>query len=236
MPFSKTRIEKLNAFQKKIGYRFNDVNLMMEALTHSSYANESKNKKHPYNERLEFLGDSVLSIIISDYIFHKYTHLPEGELTKVRANVVCEASLATGANKVGLGEFIMLGKGEDISGGRRRASILADAFEATIGAIYIDGGLEMARRFVLDNLEDLIELAGNGELFKDYKTHLQELLQSKTTDKIFYKVINEIGPDHDKTFEVEVWAGNQMLGTGEGKSKKEAEQNAAQVAFKKVKK
>ncbi len=234
MPFSKNKEQQLLIFQDKIGYKFNNPDLVIEALTHSSYANETKLKKHPYNERLEFLGDSVLSLIISDYIFNKYNHLPEGELTKVRANVVCEASLASVAKNICIGDFMMLGKGEELSGGRKRASILADAFEALIGAIYIDGGLTLVRKFVLDNLLDSIELASSGDLFKDYKTYLQELLQSKTTEKISYRVINELGPDHDKTFEVEVCLGGQKLGEGRGKSKKEAEQNAAQEAIIKV--
>ncbi|WP_026475972.1 ribonuclease III [Alkaliphilus transvaalensis] len=234
MPFSRNKEEQIKIFQDKIQYNFKAPELVVEALTHSSYANETKNRKFPYNERLEFLGDSVLSLIISDYIFNKYKHLPEGELTKVRANVVCEASLASVAKKISIGDFLMLGKGEELSGGRKRTSILADAFEALIGAIYTDGGLELARKFVLDNLLDLIELASNGELYKDYKTHLQELLQSKTTEKIAYRVIKEMGPDHDKTFEVEVCLGGQTLGTGSGKSKKEAEQNAAQEAIQKV--
>lgn len=234
MPFTKNRLEKIELLQKRINYQFKNPQLIVEALTHSSYANEIKHKKVPHNERLEFLGDSVLSIIISDYIFQKYIHLPEGELTKVRANVVCEASLASKARLMELGDFMMLGRGEELSGGRQRVSILADAFEALIGAIYIDGGIEVARAFVLKSLVDLVEQASLGKLFKDFKTQLQELLQSKSTEKISYRVINESGPDHDKIFHVEVCVGERVLGAGNGKSKKEAEQRAAQEAVEKV--
>lgn len=231
----KTREEKIAALQESIGYSFKDPQLLMEALTHSSYANEIKHKKVVHNERLEFLGDSVLSIVISDYIFHKYKHLPEGELTKVRANVVCESSLAIRGREMNLGEYLTLGRGEELSGGRQRVSILADAFEALIGALYLDGGLEVARTFILSQLEGMVESASQGNLFKDFKTHLQELIQSRSTERITYRVVTEKGPDHDKLFEIEVALGGQVLGTGIGKSKKEAEQRAAQEAIEKIK-
>ncbi|ABR48903.1 Ribonuclease III [Alkaliphilus metalliredigens QYMF] len=222
-------------FEEMIQYQFKDKQLLKEALTHSSYANESKVKKIKHNERLEFLGDSVLGIIISDYIFKKYTHLPEGDLTKVRANVVCEPALGSCATKINLGGFLRLGRGEEVSGGRQRESILADAFEALIGALYLDGGMVIAQTFVLNHLIDSVEQATKGSLFRDYKTYLQELLQSKHSERITYQVIKESGPDHSKIFDVEVLLGEQLLGHGMGKSKKEAEQRAAKEAVEKIK-
>ncbi|NLM04397.1 MAG: ribonuclease III [Clostridiales bacterium] len=218
--------KKLEILQKEIDYKFKDIQLLREALTHSSYANESKRHTN-HNERLEFLGDSVLGLIISEYIFAKYKHLPEGELTKVRASVVCEPSLAEQAKKIQLGKYLLLGKGEELTGGRTRESILADALEALIGAIYIDGGIEESKKFILKHFMESIKLASTGTLFKDYKTELQELLQSKSVDKITYKVVDEHGPDHNKTFDVEVLLGDVVIGRGSGRSKKEAEQRAA---------
>ncbi|SES66775.1 RNAse III [Natronincola peptidivorans] len=225
--------DQIMILQKILNYNFTNSKILREALTHSSFANESKNKKIKYNERLEFLGDAVLSLVVSEYIFSKYNHLPEGELTKVRANVVCEPSLAAKAREIKLGEFLFLGKGEAFTGGRQRESILADAFEAIIGAIYIDGGIECAKEFILHYLLESIELASKGILFRDYKTLLQELLQSKTSKKITYHVVKEYGPDHNKKFDVEVLIGDKVIGRGSGKSKKEAEQRAAEEAIKK---
>lgn len=229
--FDRMSAKKLNEIQDVIDYKFKDSFLLQEALTHSSYAKECKNRKMSYNERLEFLGDSIFGLIVSDYIFNKYTNLPEGELTKIRANVVCEASLAERAFKIDLGKYLRLGKGEESSGGRKRVSILADAMEAVIGAMYIDGGVDAARKFVLSIFVENVELAVKGELNKDYKTHLQELCQSKSKEKITYKVIGELGPDHNKTFQVKIFLGEKVLGRGEGKSKKEAEQQAAKKAL-----
>ncbi|MDI9475956.1 MAG: ribonuclease III [Natronincolaceae bacterium] len=231
MKLDKKRLEQLEEFQDIIGYRFRNTGIINEALTHSSYSNEYRGKYTYNNERLEFLGDSVLSTVVSEYIYLKYDNLPEGELTKVRANVVCGPSLAHQAKSIGLGRYLLLGKGEEITGGRDRISILADTFEAVIGALYLDGGIETARKFILNMLEDSIKLASRGNLFRDYKTDLQELLQSKFDDKISYRVVNETGPDHDKTFEIEVVLGDKVLGRGRGKSKKEAEQNAAKKAL-----
>lgn len=225
--------ENILLLQKTINYTFNNKNILREALTHSSFANEYKAERIKYNERLEFLGDSVLGLIISEYIFLKYVHLPEGELTKVRANVVCEPSLAEQARVINLGEYLLLGKGEDLTGGRQRESILADAFEALIGAIYIDGGIEAARKFILHYFLESIVLASKGSLFRDYKTHLQELLQGQTSEKITYRVVNEYGPDHNKVFDIEVLIGEKVIGRGRGKSKKEAEQKAAKEAIRK---
>jgi len=234
MKLDKNRLEQIKEFENIINHKFNKLSIINEALTHSSYANESRSKYTHNNERLEFLGDSVLSIIVSDYIYLKYNNLPEGELTKLRANVVCEPSLAYQARQINLGKYLLLGKGEEVTGGRDRVSILADAFEAVIGALYLDGGMDIARNFVLNMLSRSIELASTGSLFRDYKTDLQELLQSKYDDKISYRVVDETGPDHNKTFEVEVILGDRVLGAGQGKSKKESEQMAAKKALEKV--
>jgi len=229
---SRSRVLLLSEIQKKIGYKFENHELLNWALTHSSYANEHKKYNITYNERLEFLGDSVLGLIVSDYIFTKYPDYPEGELTKLRATVVCEPSLAFLAKKINLGKYLLLGKGEEVTGGRERVSILADAYEALIGAIYLDGKFISARKFVLEHFNTIIEKAIiGGELFTDYKTQLQEELQKKTKSKIEYKVVHEEGPDHNKIFHTEVIVKNKVLGKGIGKSKKEAEQNAAKRAL-----
>ena len=234
MKLHNNRIEEIKKFQNTIEYEFKNINIINEALTHSSYTNEYRKKHVQNNERLEFLGDSVLSIVVSEYIYLKYKNLPEGELTKVRANVVCEPSLANQAKEINLGRYLLLGKGEEVTGGRERVSILADAFEAVIGALYLDGGMDIAGKFILNMLSHSIELASEGNLFRDYKTDLQELLQSKYDEKISYRVVGETGPDHNKTFEVEIVLGNMCLGIGHGKSKKEAEQLAAKSALEKV--
>ncbi|MDW7672306.1 MAG: ribonuclease III [Bacillota bacterium] len=225
----------ITILQQRIGYCFKKEDILLEALTHSSFANEWKHRRMRDNERLEFLGDSVLSLIISHYIFETYHHLPEGELTKVRANVVCETSLALKARRIDIGKHLLLGRGEESSGGRDRESILADGLESLIAAIYLDGGYLHAEAFVIDNFKDLIDLAASGDLMSDYKTKLQEILQCNTQDKIEYLVVNEEGPDHNKTFYIEVRAGEQMLGNGQGKNKKEAEQNAARAAISSMK-
>lgn len=229
------RMKLLNEIQDKIGYKFNNIELLNWALTHSSYANEHKRFKIIYNERLEFLGDSVLGLIVSDFIFTKYSDYPEGELTKLRATVVCEPTLSYVAKQIDLGKYLLLGKGEEVTGGRERVSILADAFEALIGSIYLDGKFNSAKTFVLKYMTEIIENAVDGrELFIDYKTQLQELLQKKTKSKIEYKVISEEGPDHNKIFHTEVVVKNRILGKGVGKSKKEAEQNAAKIALERM--
>lgn len=223
--------QRCNALQDRIGYRFNHQETLLEAMTHSSFANEWRHKKIIDNERLEFLGDSVLGLIVSHHIFNKFTQLPEGELTKVRANVVCESSLALKARRIDIGSHLLLGRGEEASGGRNRDSILADSLESLIAAIYLDGGYSRAKDFVIDNFMDLIDLAVSGDLMSDYKTKLQEILQSNTQQTIEYVVVHEEGPDHNKTFFVEVRTENGVLGSGEGKNKKEAEQNAAKYAI-----
>lgn len=229
------RIHLLNEIQTKIGYKFRNIELLNWALTHSSYANEHKRFKITYNERLEFLGDSVLGLIVSDYIFTKYSNYPEGDLTKLRATVVCEPSLSYVAKQINLGKYMLLGKGEEVTGGRERVSILADAFEALIGSIYIDGKFNNAKVFVLRYMTDIIKNAVNGrELFIDYKTQLQEILQKKVKSKIEYKVVSEEGPDHNKIFYTEVLVKSNVLGKGFGRSKKEAEQNAAKIALERM--
>lgn len=232
MKISKLMLDNICKFEKIIDYKFKNKEYILEALTHSSYSNE--NKKYNFNERLEFLGDSVLSIVVSDYLFNNEKELPEGELTKLRASIVCEESLSEVANKINLGEYMLLGKGEEATGGRERISILADAFEAVIAAIYQDGTIEDAKKFILNNMEYLISDARRGKIFRDYKTHLQEILQGKGENNIWYKLVDEKGPDHNKRFVMEVGINEQVLGLGEGKSKKEAEQSAAKFALDKI--
>ncbi|WP_434796903.1 ribonuclease III [Terrisporobacter vanillatitrophus] len=230
MNVNKKVIYNISKFEEIINYTFEDKSYILEALTHSSYSNENKNYK--FNERLEFLGDSVLSIVISDYLFKKETNLPEGELTKLRANIVCEESLSEVAGQIHLGEHLLLGKGEEATGGRDRISILADALEAVIAAIYLDGGLEQASKFIFEFMEEIIENSIEGKIFRDYKTYLQEVLQSKGEQHIWYKLVEEKGPDHNKRFVMEVGINDDVLGVGEGKSKKDAEQVAAKSALK----
>lgn len=201
---------------------------MQTAVTHSSYANEMKDPT-PYNERQEFLGDAVLSIVVSDYLF-KNSSLAEGDLTKLRAALVCEKSLCGFAAKIDLGSAIRLGKGEEMMGGRTRPSILADAFEALIAAIYLDGRMEAAREFVLPFVMDTLESESKIR-FHDYKTALQEIVQKNPEEKLSYVLVEESGPDHNKRFEVEVRLNSNVIGHGVGKSKKDAEQMAAKEAL-----
>lgn len=219
----------MKQLQQKINYQFKNTHLLQNALTHSSYANET-HKPEMSNERLEFLGDAVLSIIVSDYLFDHFRHIPEGELTRLRAASVCERSLCEFAKKLGLGQHLFLSRGEQNTGGRERSSILADAFEALIAAIYLDGGIEKAREFVLSYVKESIE--GQQKVaFKDYKTALQEVIQQNPEDRLCYVPAGESGPDHNKTFRVEVTINSNVVGVGEGKSKKDAEQSAAKEAL-----
>ena len=227
-------ISSMEVLENVLKYKYNDGNNLLLAMTHSSYANENKHERLNSNERLEFLGDAVLNIIISDFIYKNYTSLPEGELTKARASIVCEPSLAKCANTLQLGKYLMLGKGEEYTGGRTRISILSDAFEAVIGSIYIDGGMEKAREFVLFIMKDTITSSVNGASFIDYKTQLQEVIQKTGDQKIQYEIVEEKGPDHNKLFIVQVKVSDRIMGSGEGKSKKEAEQNAASKALMKL--
>lgn len=215
-------------FEKIIGYSFKNEKLLFEALSHSSFANETKRNS---NERLEFLGDSVLSIVVSDFLFENYKHLPEGQLTKVRASLVCESSLFEFAKTIRLGDFLMLGKGEENTGGRTRPSILADAFEAVIAAIYLDGGIKCATKYILGFIpKDLNQVKANSN--HDYKTILQEVIQKNPEERVEYFLKNAVGPDHNKTFTIQVKLNSNVIGEGVGHSKKQAEQMAACEALK----
>ncbi len=215
----------------KIDYKFKNQSLLRLALTHSSYAKEKNLGVDCYNERLEFLGDSVLSIVISEHLYKSYAELPEGKLTKYRAIIVCEETLAELAKSLDLGEFILFSKGEEATGGRQRQSILADALEALIAAIFMDGGIAAAKTFVLKLFAEKINDAVKGRIFLDYKTALQEKVQAERQQTIEYKIIAETGPDHLKEFVAIVLIGDKQYGSGNGKSKKEAEQQAAKVAI-----
>lgn len=222
----------LEEFQQIIKYRFKDIKLLQQALIHSSYANENNMLKEENNERLEFLGDAVLEIITSNYLYKEYSTMLEGELTKFRASIVCEPTLANFSKEIQLGKYINLGKGEENSGGRNRASVLSDTVEALIGSIYLDGGIEAASDFVRSTLLNDVE---KRKLFVDSKTHLQELIQ-KTSDKpLEYVVMAENGPDHNKLFEVIVKHKGKTIGFGTGRSKKAAEQEAAFDSIKNLK-
>ena len=222
-------MEKL---EKNIGYTFKNKELLKKALTHTSYAYEHDIES---NEKLEFLGDSILEFISSTYLFANYSKLKEGEMTKVRATVVCEKSLYKIAQKHNFSEFLKLGKSEIQSGGENRPAILADSVEAVIAAIYLDGGIEKAQKFIIENLKEEIEIASKNVGQKDYKTVLQEKLQKHGEVEIKYTILREIGPDHDKTFEAQVECNNKKLATGIGKSKKQAEMKAAKEALNKLK-
>lgn len=202
-----------------------DLGLMSIALTHPSYAQESNLTSN--NQRLEFLGDAVLNFVVAEYLFKNYPHQAEGELTKIRARVVCEQALSQIAEHLNLGKYLLLGKGEEKSGGRTRQSILADAMEAVIGAVYLDQGYETVRQFILDNLEDTIRKTEAGDYY-DYKSRLQELVQGKHRDNVSYSILEESGPAHARTFVAGVFYQQRLLATGTGHSKKEAQQKAAQ--------
>ncbi len=225
---------ELKQLSEKMGIAFEDVSLLHKALTHTSYANEFKMYTVEHNERLEFLGDAILDAIISDELFRRYPNLPEGELTKARAAIVCEGSLADSAHTLDIGPYLLLGRGENASGGRERTSILADAFEAIIGAIYIDSGLESCRTFVLKYLGTDLDKITFGHYSRDYKTLLQEVVQQKPDQHIQYVLVNETGPDHNKEFTISVAINDEVFGIGIGKSKKDAEQKAARQALTKL--
>ena len=221
------RQEKIIEFEKKIGYTFENPYLLVTALTHSSYSNEKRLKKYKCNERLEFLGDAVLELISSEYIFKENPQKPEGDLTRIRASYVCEPTLAACARDISLGDYLLLGKGEDRTGGRERDSILSDAMEATIGAVYLDGGFARAKEyveaFVLRDIE-------NKKLFYDSKTILQEIVQGRHL-ALAYQLGKETGPDHCKSFEVAVMINGKKIAVGTGRTKKKAEQSAAYEAI-----
>ncbi len=215
-------------FQDRIGYHFQNQRLLTQALTHSSYSNERRMSKLANNERLEFLGDAVLELTSSEFLFQKYPKYPEGELTRLRASLVCEQTLAFCTRELELGKYLLLGKGEDMTGGRERKSILSDALEAVIGAIYLDGGFANAKEFILKFVLNDIE---HKQLFFDSKTILQEVVQGNYKGELGYQLIEESGPDHDKKYVVEVRIDEQSIGQGEGRTKKAAEQEAAYHAL-----
>ena len=219
--------------EKEIGYEFKNKQLLETALTHTSYAYENKKQR---NEKLEFLGDSILEFVSSEYIYHNYPNLKEGEMTKVRASVVCEDSLQKIAKMHNFSDFLYLGKSERTSQKEVRPAIMADSIEAVIAAIFLDGGLEEAKKFILNNLAKPIENATKNIGQKDYKTVLQEVLQKNGNVDIEYVIVDEKGPDHEKVFTAEVKFNNKILATGEGKSKKQAEMEAAQKALENIKK
>lgn len=221
-------MDKKKEFQEKIGYRFRNEGLLTQALTHSSFANERRMSRTANNERLEFLGDAVLELTTSEFLYEKYPGYPEGELTRVRASLVCEQTLAFCTRELGLGPYLLLGKGEDMTGGRERKSILSDALEAVIGAIYLDGGFANAKEFILKFVLNDME---HKQLFFDSKTILQELVQGKDTGELTYHLLEESGPDHNKRFVVEACIGDTAMGRGEGRTKKNAEQEAAYRAL-----
>lgn len=216
-------------FEKIIGYSFNKKDFLETALSHSSYANE-RNLQN--NERLEFLGDSILSVVVSEYLFEHLKLDDEGKLTKYRASLVCEQSLADLAKDIELGKYIKLGKGEENTGGRKRASILSDAYEALIAAIYLDSDLETIRKWLLSHMMNKINDAMAGIMIVDFKSKLQEIVQAKGSGKIEYVIFKETGPDHNKHFHTNVMINGKVIGTGEGQTKKEAEQEAAKTALK----
>ncbi len=226
------RKEALQKLQDKIGYQFQDIALLKQALTHSSFANEQKINKLENYERLEFLGDAVLELVSSEFLFHENKDMPEGQLTKLRASMVCEPSLAYCAKDIGLGKYILLGRGEEATGGRNRDSIISDVMEAVIGAVFLDGGIEYAKKFIFQFILSDLE---NKILFMDSKTLLQEEVQKDNTAQLRYELVKETGPDHDKQFQVEAYLDNKVIGMGVGKTKKAAEQQAAYEALIKLK-
>ncbi len=225
-------IYPLTLLEERIGYQFKNKQLLKQAVTHSSFANEQRINKLKDYERLEFLGDAVLELISSDFLFHKNPDMPEGRLTKLRSSMVCEPALAYCAKDLELGKFMLLGKGEEATGGRERESITSDAMEAVIGALYLDGGLESAsdfiHRFILSDLENKI-------LFYDSKTVLQEMIQENPNTEFMYRLVKEEGPDHEKTFVIEAIMNGMVIGTGKGRTKKAAEQQAAYEAILRLK-
>lgn len=220
--------KSLEGLESLIGYTFKDKQLLKTAMTHSSYANEVRVGKLECNERLEFLGDAVLEISVSDYLYRNNKNMPEGDMSRVRASIVCEPTLAFCSRAIELGEYLLLGKGEELTGGRKRESVVSDAMEALIGAIYLDGGFANAKEFVDSYILNDIQ---NKKLFFDSKTILQEKIQAMGRETLTYRLVKESGPDHDKKFEVEAVVGENVLGYGVGHSKKNAEQVAAYNAL-----
>ncbi len=226
--------KRISEFEDLISYRFKNRGYLVLALTHSSFANENRKNSMKSNERLEFLGDSVLNLVITEHLYYNCGQFSEGDLTKIRAGIVCEPSLMECAKKINLGEYLLLGKGEEQTGGRRRASILSDAFEALIGSVFLDGGLESAARFIKKHMSDIIDKGVKGQIQMDYKTYFQELIQRDSEKKVTYELIAENGPDHNKIFRSQVKVDDMVMGIGEGRSKKESEQNAARDALERM--
>lgn len=218
----------LSILEREIGYAFRDKELLKRAMTHSSYLNEHRRERVKCNERLEFLGDAVLELTVSEALYKWYPKKPEGELTRLRASIVCEPTLALCAKEINLGEYLLLGNGEENGGGRGRASVTSDAMEALIGAIYIDGGFASVKEFIYQFI--LIDIE-HKQLFYDSKTILQEIVQSKSKETLFYQLTKEEGPDHNKHYEVNAILGNRVIGSGSGKTKKAAEMEAAYRAI-----
>ncbi len=225
-------LNKIQKLEHRIKYQFQNIELLETALRHSSYVNEHRMNRLDCNERLEFLGDAVLELVSSEHLFQNYPQMPEGELTRLRASLVCEPTLAFCARELGLGEYLSLGKGEEMTGGRHRDSVTSDAMEAVIGAIYLDGGFANAKEFILRFVLNDIE---HKKLFFDSKTIFQEMVQGNIPGEISYHMVGEEGPDHDKIFSAEVWIGEKSMGTGSGRTKKAAEQMAAYQAICKLK-
>jgi ribonuclease-3 len=221
----------MDRLEKKLGYHFRDIGLLEHAMTHSSYANEHRGAGLTSNERLEFLGDSVLGVVVADYLFHEHPDMPEGELTRTRAALVCEGSLHEVAKGLDLGRCLRLGKGEDAGGGRKRPSILADATEAMLAAVYLDGGMEAVRPIIRTLILDKEQ---EKSADRDYKTALQELVQRRPGASVSYRLVRESGPDHCRSFEMEASVDGSVIGAGEGRTKKEAEQMAAKAALERL--
>lgn len=226
-------LKNISALETSLSYSFKNKDLLLEAITHKSYANE--NPECSFNERLEFLGDAVLNLIVGNYLYDRYPEYTEAELSKAKAYAIQEMTLFEAARQMNLGLYLLLGKGEEATGGREKSSLLANAFEAIVAAIFLDGGLRKARSFVLQHLKDRIETVIVKDLFFDFKTELQELVQARYGVLPEYRVHSEEGPEHRKTFEVKVFIGSDFYGSGSGKNKKEATKHAAKAALKKLK-
>ncbi|MSS77162.1 ribonuclease III [Anaerococcus sp. AGMB00486] len=235
MNLSKERLEKIKKFEESIGYTFKDKNLIDVAFTHSSYINETKEENKLSNERLEFLGDSVLDLIVSEELYKNHKNYPEGKLTKIRSRIVCTSSFSKASEKFNLSDYLLFGKGEINHQGKNKKSVKADTFEAFCAALYLDAGYDYLKNFLLKNyLGTVKKLLNDDLLFIDYKTKLQEYFNKTSKIILKYKLVKEEGPEHDKTFYMEVYAKNKKLSQGFGKNKKEAEQMAAKKAYKKL--